>query len=141
MRNAFRAMATASLLLLSGCALTPPKWHQTETGSYAPAKQGYSVNLPPGWLEFPIPGAAGVTLSVNGPDLDYIVISRRENDKVFKVLDKTAAPGELPADLASDYIALLKKEGNAGLQVISNEPADFGGRSGFHLIVEYSTPT
>ncbi|HEV2111890.1 MAG TPA: hypothetical protein VGT99_11095 [Gammaproteobacteria bacterium] len=137
-----KLLAIAScMLLLAGCINAPPKWRAVNDPQYSVPKQGYAVKLPAGWIEQATRDSSAMAISFNGLDLESIVISRQDNDEIFKPLHKEAKPDELPADLAADFIALVKTQTAPGLQVVTNEPASVGGKSGFHVVAEFSTDT
>lgn len=133
-------MLASAILSLTGCV---PAWKMVRQDNiaYSVTAQGYSVNLPPGWLEI-APGNGAVTLlSLDGEDLDLIRISRFDNDKAMQNIKKVPSPKDLPAELADDFIASSKAaEPVSNLTVLVNEPATLGGKNGFHLRYGFSNP-
>ena len=129
----------APLLLLEGCALQPHQWEAAGSARYESKRGHFGVQLPAEWIQLTNSDSTGVLLSADGPDLDAISIIRSDNDKAFPTIKKGASPGELPADLAADFIAEIKTEGNTNLQVLTNEPAKVGGKDGFHVVLDFST--
>ncbi|MGE5625499.1 MAG: PsbP-related protein [Bacillota bacterium] len=134
------SIAALALLPLGGCVPMQHKWTEVQAPDYSQPTQGYAAALPHGWIEISSPDNSGTIVSRHGPDLDNIRITRVNNDKAFPVLKKSAAPDEQPADLAQDLVAEFKNEaGDMGLQIITNEPVQVGGKNGVHLLLEYGT--
>ena len=134
-----RVLALAfAALALSGCA---PSWKMVRqnNASQAVSAQGYSVTLPQGWMTI-APGNKAITLVTHdGELLDFIRVGREDNDKALAAIKKAASPTELPADLATDFIAAAKTStALSNLTVVKNEPVSFGGHDGFHLVMTFS---
>lgn len=129
----------ADLLLISGCAT---QWQTVSTPTYTNSKQGYTVNLPRGWLKIATNDASMVDLSRNGGPLNLIRITRNKGADAFPATKKVAclSSGELPSDLAADFIADVEAHQNTDIvQVLKNEPTTFGGTEGFHLSLTSTT--
>lgn len=130
----------ASLLMLEGCSVQPHQWETTTGGGHYESKRGhFTAQLPAEWIQLTNSDSSGVLVSADGPELDAISILRSDNDKAFPAIKKEASPGELPADLAANFIAEAKTAGNINLQVLTNEPAKLGGKDGFHVVLDFST--
>lgn len=140
MRTRAGLLLAATSLLLQACVNQPPKWEAASSGRYVSYKQGFSAELPPRWLQLSSHDGSATLVSADGPELDLIDLHRWENDKAFQRIKKAASPTELPGDLAADFIAEGKTEGNSNVQVIVNEPATLGGKDGFRVVMEFSTP-
>ncbi len=139
MSTQLRLVVAVLLLSLGGCALQPHPWEAAGSDRYESKRGHFSAQLPAGWIQLTNSDSTGVLLSADGPDLDAISLIRSDNDKAFPTIKKEASPGELPADLAADFIAEAKTEGNSNLQVLTNEPAKVGGKDGFHVVLDFST--
>lgn len=139
MRTSTGLLLAAMFLLLQACAIQPPTWKATSNERYVSSKQGFSAELPPGWIQISSHDESSTLVSANGPELDLITLLRRDNAKAFPGTKKEASPTELPGDLAADFIAESKTEGNSNVQVVTNEPATLAGKDGFRVVMEFTT--
>jgi hypothetical protein len=135
-------LASIAAAVLSGCA-TAPKWQTVSTPSYVNEKQGYAVTLPVSWIVITDKDASEMQVSHDGEGLNLIVILQADDDKAFPGLQGACSKADtLPSDLASNFIAQVKANQPAGinLEVLKNEPATLAGKDGFHLVMEFATP-
>ena len=139
MRTGAGFLLAAMFLLMQACAIQPPSWKATSNERYVSSKVGFSAQLPPGWIQISSHDESSTLVSANGPELDLISLLRRDNAKAFPSTKKEASPTELPGDLAADFIAESKTEGNSNVQVVTNEPAILAGKDGFRVVMEFTT--
>lgn len=135
------ATITTFIVSLTGCA-TMPQWQTVTKTTYMDSSQGYTVNLPTGWIKGSNKDGSLLTLSRNGQPLNLIAINRKDANKAFPAIKKQACitSATLPSDLAADFIAEAKIEQRIdNLQVLKNEPVTIDGKDGFHLSMQYLT--
>ncbi|MGA9853140.1 MAG: hypothetical protein WBR15_09435 [Gammaproteobacteria bacterium] len=142
MKQTAKAIVIATgLAILTGCA-SLPRWQTVSEPAYMNNDQGYTVNLPKGWIKIANKDGSHLELSRNGVPLNVIVIYRSDGAKAFPATKKSACLSSdmLPADLAADFIAEAKDVQHTDtLQVLKNEPAAISGKEGFHLNMVFST--
>lgn len=131
-----RSLACVSAsLLISGCG-----WYLVKVAPHAMEKQGYTVDLPVGWIQNKYVGDDMVILSRDGYNLQTIVIRHAPLTKAFPRSGKPASADSLPGDLAADFIAEARLA-NENIEVLETAPAVVAGRPGFRLELGFSTPT
>lgn len=125
------------ILLLSGCATT---WVKVDDAGKNYQHEHYSSTLPTGWLR--IENDDGLVVSKDGILLQYISILYRPHEKAFKNIEKDSSSAMLPSELAELTIAEIKagqEEGLPSLRILSNEPVEIAGRTGFGIHLQYKT--
>jgi len=126
------------VMTLSGCATAT--WTTVDEASQTFTLEECSVTLPSGWMQFAT--EQGLVLSKDGPGLQSIRIGYLPHDKAFASIEKESLPTTLPSELAEMSIAVLKastKGGLPSLKVISSDPVEMAGKSGFSLNLSYKT--
>lgn len=117
--------------LLSGCAV----WSKVENSAFTAQDRSYSVELPVGWVRFHLGRSENdVFITYDGPGIERIEITKRENKDAFPKIKKAAGKNMLAFELAELMIAELKAaEALANLEVVENSPAMVSGLPGVKL--------
>lgn len=118
--------------MLAGCVST---WTRIEQPRVE--ERGYTLEAPAGWVRYNL-NSDGVTITRDGLPIQFIDVSLRPAEKVFKQTKKTLPANALPAEVAALVLAELRaRPGLADLTVEENSPALVAGRPGFRLRVRY----
>ena len=131
------SVAILLTVLLSGCVTT---WVKVDDAGRHYQHEHYSTRLPAGWLR--LEKDEGLVLSKDGILLQSISILYRPHEKAFKNLEKDSSATMLPSELAELTIAEIKageEEGLPSLRILSNEPVEIAGRTGFGIHLQYKT--
>lgn len=132
-----RMLIPTLVLLLTGCAATPPQ--RVDTPRTEGPDKSYTVDLPTGWIKQTAADHKALLVSRNGFLLEVIVFTRRPLKEAFPRSKKAATAEMLPAELAELEIAETKMqdEFTAALNVLQNEPAEISGTDGYKLRMSY----
>lgn len=135
-------MRRAALLIvlaaaLAGCA----SWEAIESGNANLKEDGYEITLPSGWVRV-MYETQEVILTREGVMLQQIAVKSVPHKKAFPRLKKAAGEKLLPSELAELQIAETKRSSQveSNLEVMENEPAQIGGRTGFRVRLRFVTP-
>lgn len=135
-------MRRAALLIvlaaaLAGCA----SWEAIESGNAKLKEDGYEITLPSGWVRV-MYETQEVILTREGVMLQQIAVKSVPHNKAFPRLKKAAGEKLLPSELAELQIAETKRSSQveSNLEVMENEPAQIGGRTGFRVRLRFVTP-
>lgn len=124
----------AATLLVPGEALA--RWFMVPENNprYASPRGDYAVTLPPGWmldLEH-----RRMVVTRDGQQIHFMVFQRDRLKDAFDAIDREASPDLLPGELSELAMTDVRKRlGNENIEVISDEPVEFGDHLGFR--VEY----
>lgn len=110
----------------------------------------FSTQVPTGWMRanFVIQNAQGnrvdlgnqLLLTRDGLALNSIYMYRLLHDIAFPRTEQMVDEDTLPSELARYYIAELKADGDMeNMKTITNRPARFAKRKGFHLHLQITT--
>ncbi|MBI2516518.1 MAG: hypothetical protein HYV95_06340 [Opitutae bacterium] len=134
MRKQLLLLISAGTLLLSGCVT----WQQGGQ-RYTAGSGAYSFTPPAGWMFIEQP-AGEIRATRDGLILQQVTVqSRALKDPLpgsKRVLTAGLTPFELAEALADD---LRADHSLLGIEILKNEPAKFGQRDGFKLVVHYQT--
>jgi len=119
------------LTLLSGCAV----WSKVETSTFTAQDHSYSAELPVGWARFHLGRSANdIFITYDGPRIERIEITKRDNKDAFPKIKKAANENMLAFELSELMIAELKTvEALANLEVMENSPTMVSGLPGVKL--------
>lgn len=125
-------------LALLGAAPQAAAWKLADAGT-PPAvstKGEYQLKIPSNWKYDT--GGGDVVASLMGMRLGIIVVDWRKHKKAFPGLKKDSRPDATPEELAEDFIADFRKNsGDTEVEMLSNEPAELGGKPAFRMVIAY----
>ncbi|HEX6829516.1 MAG TPA: hypothetical protein VF104_11130 [Burkholderiales bacterium] len=131
------ALVLALAVALAGC----PSWVAIGPENASLKENGYEITLPAGWVRM-MDETQEVILTREGVMLEQIAVKSVPHKKAFPRLKKPADEKLLPSELAELQIAETKRSSQveSNLDVIQNEPAQIGGRTGFRVRLRFLTP-
>jgi hypothetical protein len=131
------ALPAVLALVLAGCA----SWEAIGPDNATLRENGYQLTLPTGWVRV-MYETQEVILTKEGVMLQQIAVKSVPHKKAFPRLKKPAGDKLLPSELAELQIAETKRgsQVESNLEVVENEPAQLGGRTGFRVRLRFVTP-
>jgi hypothetical protein len=129
------------LLLLAGCQTWVPVG-----GEFTSSAHNYTVELPHGWKRLnavyhqPLVGKNAVLITRDGPDLEYIRMSRMSADEELPHARRKFSKGILQEEAAELIIQDMHSNPQMMNQrIVENMPAQLSGRNGFKIVYTYRT--
>jgi len=128
-RRGFSALCViAGFAVIAGCAQTQPRKAPAPT----PLEPVARIRTPEGWVQ-ERNAYHQLLASRDGYFVQAIFVGARVNSDAFPAIKRSAEPGMLPSQLAELQIANVKTASGEKLEVVENEPAEFGDLSGYRL--------
>ncbi len=140
------------VISVSGCA-SRPYWTLSDDANKLARSKSFEVTIPEGWNRttvaetkeqlpmgkwFRIVPLERMTASRDGTGIHAITVTRHYPDTAFPTIRKKSTADMQPLEAADLYVSDLRKlTGLERLKVLSNKPAQVGGKPAFQLIMEF----
>jgi hypothetical protein len=121
------------LLMSTACA----PWTRIG-GLYESPVNGYSVNIPPGWMKLNVD--EHLLITKDGPFLQYVLVQSFPIGRPFKHTKKKFNPTMLPEEAAEVILDdIISDRSVLNLAILENTPATIDRQDAFRIVFTYHT--